>query len=73
MDINSEVITWFWWLVIVVLLLRAYVRYARINEVNEAEGRVFGPGIWRITLVLLLPWAVRQAEKDLWNEQKNNR
>jgi len=73
MDFQEAVSHWFWFAVFFAMMLRGYARYSKLDNKNEEEGRVFGPGIWRMVVVLLLPWAIRQAEKDFTNEQKNHR
>ena len=73
MDFKQAVIHWFWFAIFFAMMLRGYARYSKLDNKNEEEGRVFGSGMWQITTVLLLPWAIRQAEKDYINEQKDDR
>ena len=53
--------------------IRSFLHFSNLDRELKEEGREFGIGYWKIVLVLFLPWAIRQAEKDYINEQKNNR
>jgi hypothetical protein len=48
-------------------------RDVRTIKAMKAEGREFGSAGLALLSVLLLPWAMRQAEKEYINEQKEHR
>lgn len=55
--------------------VKGLVRSNRVREKLDKEGRVFGPTgqLLLMFYVLLLPWAVRKAEKDYVDGQEEIR
>ena len=74
----SESLDFLAWVAILAFFVRGFVHYSRMDKQNKAENRDFGKSNLHFWFgVLLMPWAIRQAQKEYYrkgfNEQKDNR
>jgi hypothetical protein len=63
---------WIIYFLLIASWLRSYIRVSETIKALEKEGRNFGSLGLRWLGIFLVPWAIRQAEKDYVKEQNNN-
>ena len=63
---------WLAYLFVLFILIKSFVHFSAVEKKIQKEERVFGFEPWKILSVLFLPWAIRRAEKEYANKQKNN-
>ena len=64
---------WLAYAFVLFILVKSFSHFSAVEKKIETEQRDFGFQPWKILSVLLLPWAIRKAEKDYASEQKNDR
>jgi len=64
---------WLMWSVFMFWSLRTFAHFYKAEKKMKDEGREFGVDFSGLFFMLLLPWAIRRAEKEFIREQKDNR
>ena len=63
---------WIVWAFFLFVWSKSFLHFSKVQKKLNSEGREFGFSHTSIFYILLLPWAIRKAEKD-YREQENNR
>jgi len=66
--------SWDWvvYFVLLIIWIRSAMRTNKLVRTLNEEGREFGSMGFGLFAVLLLPWAMRKAEKDYVDERNKN-